>query len=107
MGCALAAGDVGVLPELFRSPLLSVGKGLSFEVITRELEKTKKTIIVEIIEDRISPLVCLLRSQCWRGAVPGLLYSQSSSVSPVYFRHGGDKDDANCKRNYLTALYYV
>lgn len=32
---------------------------------------------------------------------------QSSFISPVYFRHQGDKDDANCKRNYLTALYYV
>lgn len=50
MGCALAAGDVGVLPERTRTPLQSVGKGLSFEAVSQ------KMIMVEVIEDRISPL---------------------------------------------------
>lgn len=51
--------------------------------------------------------MCLPRSERWWEAGPGLLHGTSSSVSPVYFRHRGDKDDANCKRDYLTALYYV
>lgn len=50
MGCALAVEDVGVLPECTRTPVQSVGKGLSFEAVSQEM------IMVEITEDRISPL---------------------------------------------------
>lgn len=51
--------------------------------------------------------LCVLTEEWWWAAGPGLLHGTSSSVSPVDFRHRGDNGDANCKRDYLTAVCSV